>query len=699
MRLAALTVLRTVTCLEIAAKYFASWKGKGAAAPFFNIMKSFLASLGCVLILWAVWYWALAGLMPAGVEAAEVSFLRVWQNFSNAALTADLLLFLLSQSILLVFLALLVFLIKESMSSLLGVSSWVGLAVGGVSVFVFFSALNSLFYPLSASAFTVKRPWVDVVVLFITVFFVLLASLASLRDKKVAAVFFPMTLAVLFFLGLPYMGQDDGVEEKYLNEKPNIIILGVDAMRPSELLYFGGKHEVTPFIDSLLERAQVYYPAYTPVARTHPAWVSILTGKYPVNNGARFNLTNDEKINKEDLISVALKSNGYRTVWALDERRFNSIDDYYGFDETIGPQMGAADFVLTKVSDIPPINVFLNTNIGRILFPFLYNNRGNYVTYVPYLFNDDIVGALRSDKPIFLAAHFCLPHYPFVNNLMPSIDFEGQAPATYSKYLSMLKLADSQLEDLFNKMVASGVLDNAVVYLVSDHGEGFPGVDPEVKSGNPYASFKADQFGHGTNVLSLPQYEVLLSKVKFINGKPVGEPKRINRLSSLVDLAPDIAKTLGISKVADGLPFDQRDGQRNVYIESSFSPTAVSSSRINEVALLQQAMDAYIVNAEGELRLAPRLYDALSEGKQRALISPEGVVVALYPDEKESAFIMDAGTSIWWPSLTEIPRDMGDWKALLFELCEFNKVDPDFKESGLCAQSKASVAGNLEKID
>lgn len=498
-------------------------------------------------------------------------------------------------------------------------------------------------------------------------------------------------VAFSFFL-IPIIESESSPSQKE-STRPNIIVLGVDALRPSELAYFKGKHNVTPFIDSLLRESEVYFPSYTPVARTHPAWVSILTGKYPARTGARFNLTEDSAISGR-FINAALRDEGYTTVWGLDERRFNSIDEEYGFDEVVGPAMGAADFVITKISDIPPINVFINTPIGKYLFPFNYNNRGNYVTYVPYLFNDELLRSLDTGSPLFLAAHLCLPHYPFINNLMPlvDVDLEGEVPSTYPRYLSMLSLVDKQVEDLFNKLANAGHLDNTIIYLVSDHGEAFSGIDAKLRSGNPYASFEMDAYGHGTNVMSLPQYSVLISKIKFEDGKVKSASSKNHRLSSLIDIAPDIAKELEIDFDADGIPLSVAPTDRNVFIESSFSPKAVSESRINEIALLQQAMDAYTVNNKGELRMQASLYKALSEGKQRAVIDSQALLVAVFPDEEDSALVLDTNSAVWWPSIASVPGELDGWRKALSDLCRFYSDDGTFKHQKLCRSKQHMVA-------
>jgi len=70
---------------------------------------------------------------------------------------------------------------------------------------------------------------------------------------------------------------------------PNIIIIGVDSLRPDFLGYFGDNQR-TPAMDQFLNQAAVFSEALTPLARTYPAWVSILTGMYPKKDSLRFNL-------------------------------------------------------------------------------------------------------------------------------------------------------------------------------------------------------------------------------------------------------------------------------------------------------------------------------------------------------------------------------------------------------------------------
>lgn len=654
-------------------------------------MQQFLRSAGLVAMVWSVWFLVLVGSGAAlGVETINLTFLRMLQNFANMAMVADILHFFLVMAVFLLLLATMIYWISRGLELWRGMQGWSAVLVASVFPLLALHLLNSLFYPVSAMAFTVPRGLAEVLILLSAGAGLALIVLAAIRSRAILLQVASVSLAVVFVYtafgstnaGAPAVSVAEAAEK---SDQPNVIIIGVDALRPSELAPFGGERGVMPFLDSLLEQARIYAPAYTPVARTQAAWISMLTGEYPLNSGARFNLTPDHLVDRGRLLTQALGEKGYHSVWGLDERRFNDIDEEYGFDRVVGPKVGAADFLITKFSDFPIINVFANTSVAERFMPYIYLNRGNYQTYVPYRFNSEIVRAMDVSGPNFLAVHLCLPHYPFVSNLMKRMDFEiDGAPGSYNNYLSMLQLADRQLKDMLGKLERQGYLDNAIVYLVSDHGEGFPGLDKPMKNGNPYAEFDGSSFGHGTSVLTLEQYRVLMAKVRFIDGRPETSGNKLHRLSSLVDIAADISSMLDLGMETDGIPLHQAPSERFVYIESSFSPSAVSSERLNELHVLQQSVDAYEVNKNGRLRLQEGLYDALSAGKQRAAIGDDGVMVALYPDEKGSAFVVDIGGDTWWPSATMIPGGIGDWEGALEALCRFYKDDDTFQHQKMC---------------
>ncbi|WP_370209626.1 sulfatase-like hydrolase/transferase [Alloalcanivorax venustensis] len=652
-------------------------------------MKQYGRCVGLMVMVWAAWYALLIGSGGAvSVETINVSFLRLTENFANWHLLGDILYFLFSQVLLILFLSIIIFWISVGLEESLKIKHWVSILAASVPVLMVIHLLNSLLYPVSITAISVEILSAQSILIISCVFSLLFILLAALRRKLILLQIALVGLALgsVYFLQ-PQTGVAHFEKKGVPTDQPNIIILGIDALRPAALSESVDGETLMPFLTSLLNEATLYDNAYTPVARTHAAWVSILSGRYPLNNGARFNLMKDSYIDKENLITHALKKDGYQTIWGLDERRFNNIDSTYGFDKVVGPEVGAADFIITKFSDLPAINIFANTRVGKFLFPYIYINRGNFVTYVPYQFNAELINALSGESPVFLAAHFCLPHYPFVNNMMRRIELEDpDAPKTYPNYLSMLELVDRQLDDLVKRLKKRGYLEDAIVYILSDHGEGFPGIDKPMANGNPYASFESNLFGHGTSLLTQTQYKILLARLEFKEGRIVGEAKKNSRLASLIDIVPDIVSSsdLNLNFQTDGVALMELPKQRHVILESSYSNEAVSASRINQLAVLQQSADAYEVDDQGRLFLQENLYSAFSQAKQRAVISSDDVMVALYPEEKESAFVVDLESHVWWPSNAFVPIDKKVWKDNLSFLCDFYKDDMTFAHRELC---------------
>ena len=75
---------------------------------------------------------------------------------------------------------------------------------------------------------------------------------------------------------------------KELKVPKNIVLLTIDCLRKDRLEYSGNSEKVTPFLDSIAEKAAVFHNCYTPSSGTSPSMVSYLTSKYPFEHGSRF---------------------------------------------------------------------------------------------------------------------------------------------------------------------------------------------------------------------------------------------------------------------------------------------------------------------------------------------------------------------------------------------------------------------------
>src|SRR3989338_2547958 len=165
-------------------------------------------------------------------------------------------------------------------------------------------------------------------------------------------------------------------------EKPNIILIGIDSLRPDFLGFFGYA-QISPHIDQFLDHATVFSESLTPLARTFPSWVSMLTGVYPKLNTIRTNLGDQSHLQFNTTLPAILRQHGYKTIFATDETRFSNIDQRYCFDETVTPPIGFNDFLLGTLNDFPLSNLVVNTTLGKYLFPHTYANRAVFETYEP----------------------------------------------------------------------------------------------------------------------------------------------------------------------------------------------------------------------------------------------------------------------------------------------------------------------------
>jgi len=372
-------------------------------------------------------------------------------------------------------------------------------------------------------------------------------------------------------------------------DKPNIIFVGVDSLRPDFLSYFGYE-KATPFFDSFLNEATVFGEAITPLARTFPSWTTILSGEYPRQNGIRFNLAQQNHIDTTHLLPEILKQHGYQTVFATDETRFSNMNTHYGFDEIISPPMGLNDFLLGTFNDFPLSNVITNTMVGKWLFPYSYANRPVYFLYDPDSFLQLLNPLLKKSRsqPLFLAVHFCLPHYPYLWASSPVKENNAVA-----RYVASVGRADQQVQDFFVMLQKNHLLDHAIVVLLSDHGEGLEIPGDRITEKESFLVTKSksipkfyppsldkeavdESAGHGTDVLGLSQYHTVLAFKLYGFGKQ--KHRMVPGIVSMLNIKPTVLHLLGLNKEKSLVPVIRGTQEKvavpkHIFLESIHSPS------------------------------------------------------------------------------------------------------------------------------
>lgn len=428
---------------------------------------------------------------------------------------------------------------------------------------------------------------------------------------------------------------------------PNVIIIGIDSFSPHHIEHNPGKFK---FFEAFLQDSALFTNTITPLARTFPAWVSILTAKYPIHHGARFNLTSFDLVKNKQTLAHILKTNGYATIYAQDERKFNNIDESFGFDTTVGPELGAAEFILTKVSDHPLANLALLIPGSEYLFPFIALNRADYIHYDPERFVEAALKTLPSNtnKPVFLATHFCLAHYPYTwrtKSREGSGNKKNQSIA--QQHVNSLVSLQKQINTLLQGLKKRGRLENTLLVFLSDHGESlgykdalWPAKDENSDGINPASPFypRNSISGHGNNVLDRTQYHSILAFKAFGTLKSSFPAVKYNGITSLVDVTPTILSALDIPYPddVDGINLMNRTekvdkNERTVLSETGISFTSMLSiANLNENNILKEAYKYYTIDPESaRLIVKHKYFQHLVSTKDIAIHTDDWMLVLL----------------------------------------------------------------------
>src|SRR5690606_35107124 len=117
-----------------------------------------------------------------------------------------------------------------------------------------------------------------------------------------------------------------------------------------------------------------------------------------------------------------------------------------------------------------------------------------------------------------------------------------------TRYAAGIRALDGQLAAIWGELEASGALSNAVVVIMSDHGEslGLPGDQLAAKDRLAPRSQRLVGVGHGTVGLSDAQHRTVLLVQRFVDGRPAYPAEVRTSPASLIDIAPTLLAAAGL---------------------------------------------------------------------------------------------------------------------------------------------------------
>lgn len=287
--------------------------------------------------------------------------------------------------------------------------------------------------------------------------------------------------------------------------QPNIILVVVDTTRADRFSSYGYPRKTTPKIDAFAAKNTRFHNAIASSSWTPPSIASIFTGVYPsahgVNNHAGRKQTNNKASVLSDnflTLAEALRDSGYQTAGVTANAW---VADYLGFSQ------GFDKFITIDYSP------------------------GSKVTNKGIKFLNQLK---KRENPFFLYLHYMDPHMPMKPPERFRKRFKGPPVSRWipkemhqrsSLYDAEIAYFDHEFDRVLRYLKKQGLYDDAVIALVSDHGE------------------QLKEYGKAGHGLSLFQEELHVPMV--IKGFESSEV--VNHTVSTLDLYPTLLTIAGAS--------------------------------------------------------------------------------------------------------------------------------------------------------
>ncbi|MFH1680006.1 MAG: sulfatase-like hydrolase/transferase [Candidatus Eisenbacteria bacterium] len=278
--------------------------------------------------------------------------------------------------------------------------------------------------------------------------------------------------------------------------KPNLLLVTIDTLRRDAVGCYGAAGARTPAFDRLAREGVLLANASAFVPITLPSHATLFTGRYPAQHGSRHNGTPLPL--DETTLAERLSAHGYRTAgFAASQVLARAFQIDQGFetyeDRWENPDRGLHGLLERRADSVA--SSFLQWLEGR-----------------------------ETNEPFFAFLHFYDPHAPYE----PPPPF---AEAAGDGYAGEAAYADLHLGLVLDSLERRGLLENTVVVVLSDHGEGLG--------------------EHGESEHGILLYETTLA-IPWVFRLPDGPRGRIVAApTETVDLLPTLAALLGIEADPD----------------------------------------------------------------------------------------------------------------------------------------------------
>jgi arylsulfatase A-like enzyme len=317
----------------------------------------------------------------------------------------------------------------------------------------------------------------------------------------------------------------------------NVLLIVLDAQRADHLSCYGYSRKTSPNIDEIASRGLVFENVFAPLPMTQPSFASMFTSLYPQSHGIK---RNDLALSpKAETLAEILHAHGWNTAAVIGA---SNLDSVFGFNQ---------GFELYEDS----MGRKLDPEIKVVEHMKRWERKAEEVNRIAFRWLDH----RKSGSPFFLFLHYYDPHKPYAppppfdRKYDQGSDEKSKIRALYDGEVSYL---DEQLGLLFRKLGKMNLMQNTLVLITADHGEGLGDHNWQ---------------GHIWKI-----YDEAVRVPLIIAGPGIRKGQHVPQLVENVDYSPSILEYLKIEKPSQ-------------FQGVSFWPAVENSQTVRNYVLLEKA--------------------------------------------------------------------------------------------------------------
>jgi len=286
---------------------------------------------------------------------------------------------------------------------------------------------------------------------------------------------------------------------------PNVMLVVMDTVRADHLSVYGYDRDTTPNLSAFSRDATLYEQAISPGDMTLSTHGSLFTGLYGISHGAHYNDAGIGQPLDEGFTTVAeaLSSDGYQTVGIISNHAF--FDNGFGLEQGFDyiDARPADSFLIYRALTTSPL--FIRATLHRklsALMPATTTERhfrdADHITNEALRFIDS---RQTTAQPFFLFINYMDAHWRYLPPTGFDTMYPGKLPdfdaADYyrlnseitktasrditmeerehlvSQYDGSIRYMDSRLQLIIDELKQTGMYDDMLIIITSDHGEAF----------------------------------------------------------------------------------------------------------------------------------------------------------------------------------------------------------------------------------